>query len=188
MATATDDHLNEVRRRIARLEAETTRGTTEATSRLRPYITPLRRDEESTRALAHEQAAAVDERLQQLDNDLELAEHRVAAEFAATEGGFAEELEGELRRWDAHLDRMQTKAAATTGDVRDRAETAIADLRQRRVTIGRSRSELGTTASEGWHDVRARVLAELDELKNEADAAKPMLSRANNGKSTQRSR
>ena len=171
MATATDEHLREVRRRINRLEAKAKRGTTDAKSRMQQYIDTLRRDEESARASARERAAAVDETLEQLDNQLELAEHRVAAEFAETEDQFTDALEGELHRWDAYLNRMQAKAAAKTGAARERAEAAIADLRQRRVSIGKSLSDVRTVAGEGWRDAKTRALAELDELKSKADAA-----------------
>jgi hypothetical protein len=171
MATATDEHLGEVRRRIDRLEVKAHGGTADAKSRMQRYIDTLRRDEESARASTRERAAAVDETLEQLDNELELAEHRVAAEFAETEDQFTDALEAELHRWDAYLNRLQAKAAAKTGAARERAEATIADLRQRRVSIGKSLSDVGTAAGEGWRDTKTRALAELDELKNEADAA-----------------
>jgi hypothetical protein len=171
MATATNERLGEVRRRIARLEVETRRGTADAKSRMQWYIDTLRRDEESARASARERAAAVDERLEQLDNELELAEHRVAAEFAATQDQFNDALEAELHRWDAYLDRMQARAAAETGGARERAEAAIADLRQRRVSIDKSFADVDTAAGDDWRGTKTRVLAELDELKSKADAA-----------------
>lgn len=136
------------------------------------HINTLRRDEESARVSALERAAALDERLEQLSNELELAEHRVTAEFAVTEDQLTDALEAELHRWDVYLDRMQAKAAAKTGVAREQAEAVITDLRQRRVSIGTSASEVGTAAGEGWRDARARVLAELDELKSKADAAR----------------
>lgn len=170
MATATNERFGEVRRRIARLEVEAQRGTADAKSRMQRYIDTLRRDEESARASARERAAAVDARLEQLDNELELAEHRVAAEFAATEEQFTGAIDAELHRWDAYLDRMQATAAANSGAARERAETAIADLRRRRVSIGQSLSDAGTAAGEDWHDAKTRVLAELDDLKTNADA------------------
>ena len=171
MATATNDRLGEARRRIVRLEVQAQRGTADAKSRMQRYIDTLRRDEESARASARERAAAVDERLEQLDNELELAEHRVAAEFAETEKQFTGAIDAELHRWDAYLDRMQAKAAGQSGAARERAEAAIADLRRRRVSIGNSLSDVGTSAGEDWHDAKTRVLAELDELKIRADAA-----------------
>ena len=172
MATATNDRLGDVRRRIARLEVEAQRGTADAKSRMQRYIDTLRREEESARASARERAAAVDERLERLDNELELAEHRVAAEFAATKEQFTGAIDAELHRWDAYLDRMQTKAAAKAGAARQRAEAAIADLRQRRVSIGKSLADAGTAAGDGWRGAKARVLAELDDLKTNADAAR----------------
>jgi hypothetical protein len=171
MATATNDHLGEVRRRIARLEVQTQRGTADAKLRMQRYIDTLRHEEESARASARERAAAADQRREQLENELELAEHRVAAEFAATQDQFTAAIEAELHRWDAYLDRMQTKAAAKSGAARERAEAAVADLRQRRISIKKSLSDVGTSASDEWHDAKARVLAELDELKSAADAA-----------------
>jgi hypothetical protein len=171
MATATDERLGEVRRRIARLEADVQRGTADAKSRMHRYIDTLRREEESARASALERAVAVEERLEQLDNELELAEHRVAAEFAATKEQFTAAIDAELHRWDAYLARMQANAAAQTGAARERAEAAVTDLRQRRVSIGKSLSDIGTAAGEGWRGAKARVLAELDDLKTKADAA-----------------
>lgn len=70
---------------------------------------------------------------------------------------------------------MQVKAAARTGVERERAETAIADLRQRRVSISKSLPDVGTAAVDDWRDTKTRVLAELDELKTKADAARRFL-------------
>ena len=171
MASATDERLGEVRRRIARLEVQAQRATADAKSRMQRYIDTLRRDEETARASERVRAAAVDTRLEQLDNELELAEHRVAAEFAATNEQFTVAIEAELHRWDAYLDRMQAKAAAKSGAARERAEAAVADLRQRRVSINKSLSDVGTAAGNGWHVAKTRVLAELDDLKSKADTA-----------------
>jgi hypothetical protein len=172
MATTTNEHLNEVRRRIDRLEAKAQLGSADAKSRMQRYIETVRREEESTRASAREREAAIDETLEQLDNELELAEHRVAAEFAATQNQFTDALEAELRHWDVYLGRMQAKAAAKAGAARERAEAEIAEFRLRRVSIGKSLPDVGTAAGGGWRDAKTRVLAELDELKNEADAAR----------------
>lgn len=171
MATATDERLAEARRRIARLEVEAQRGTADTRARMQPYIDTLRHDEESARATARRQAAAVDERLELLHNDLELAEHRVAAEFATTGDQFTDAVEAELHHWDTYLDRMQATAAANTGAARERAEAAIADLRQRRVSMRERFPGVGTTG-DGWPDAKTRVLAELDALKRQADAAR----------------
>jgi hypothetical protein len=73
-----------------------------------------------------------------------------------------------------YLDRMQVKAAARTGIAREWAEAAIAELRQRRISIGTRFSNVGTAAGDGWRDTKTRVLADLDELKAKADAAKAL--------------
>ena len=95
----------------------------------------------------------------------------MAAEFAATKQQFSDAIEAELQRWDAYLARMQARAATKSGAARERAEAAIADLRQQRVSIGKSLSDVRTAAGNGWRDARTRVLAELDDLKSKADAA-----------------
>ena len=50
MATTTNEHLGEVRRRIDRLEVKAQLGSADAKSRMQQYIEPLRREEESARA------------------------------------------------------------------------------------------------------------------------------------------
>ena len=170
MATATNERLGEVHRRIARLEVEVQRGTADAKSRMQRYMDTLRREEESARVSTLERAAAVDEHLEQLDNELELAEQRVAAEFAETGAQFTDAIEAELHRWDTYLTRMQGKAAAKAGAERERAEAAVAELRQQRVSIGKSLSDVDTEAGENWKNAKTRVLAELDDLKSKADS------------------
>ena len=56
------------------------------------------------------------------------------------------------------------------------AETAIADLRRHRVSIRNSIPDSDTAASEPWRDAKTHVLAELDELKTKADAARRFLT------------
>ena len=81
----------------------------------------------------------------------------MAAEFAATQDQFTDALGAELRRWDAYLDRMQAKAAAKTGAARERAEAEIAELRQRRVSIGKSLTHVGTAAAAAAGATRRRA-------------------------------
>ena len=171
MATATDDRLREVRRRIARLESDAQHVTAASRSRMRQYVDGVLLAEEAARAALHERAAAEDESLEHLHNELDLATHRVAAEFAKTAEEFRDEVEAELQRWDVILDRMQAKAAARAHPARERAEAVIAALRQRRLAIGESLNDLRMTAGSGWHDTRNRVLLQLDELKRSADVA-----------------
>lgn len=124
MNTATEGRLNEARRRIARLEARAKDGTAESRSRMQRYLEALHRDEVAARASARTEAKVVAERLEQLDDSLDLAEQRIAAELAATEGEFTLELK-------ETLDRMQTKAAATTDELKTTADSALAGLRRK---------------------------------------------------------
>jgi hypothetical protein len=171
MTTATDDRLGQVRRRLAGLEVDVQQGAASARPRMQRYIDGVRRAEASARAALRERAAAVDESLEHLHNELELATHRVAAEFAPTAEQFRAEVEAELHRWDVVLDRMQARAAARLLHDRERAEAVIADLRRNRLAIGESLSELSAAAGSGWHDTGDRVLLQFDDLRGRADAA-----------------
>lgn len=171
MVTATEERLREVRRRIARLEARAQEGTADARSRMQRYVDAVCRDEQVARDSARTEARAVGERLEQLDTSLELAEHRIAAELALTEEQFTGAVEAELDRWDAYLERMQTRAAEKTGVARESAEAAVADLRRQRLSIGARVGAVGVAAGDGWRDAKSHALAELDEFKTKADAA-----------------
>lgn len=171
MDTATEERLREAHGRIARLEARVQEGTADTRSRMQGHIDALRRDEQVVRASVRMEADAAGVRLEQLDNSIELAEHRIEAELAPTEDQFTDELEAELDGWDAHLERMQTWAASKTGDARESAEATIAELRQRRLSIGARVGVVGAAAGDGWRDAKSRALAELDELKTKADTA-----------------
>jgi DNA anti-recombination protein RmuC len=171
MPTATDDRLSEVRGRIARLEVTAQQGTAAARHQVRQYVDSVLRAERSARAAVHERAAAVDGSLEHLHNELALATHRVAAEFATTAEEFRDAVDAKLRRWDVVLDRKQANAAARTPPARERAEAVIAELRQHRLAIEEDLADARETAGSGWLDTKSRVLQQLDELKRKADAA-----------------
>jgi hypothetical protein len=90
MATTTNEHLGEMRRRIDRLEVKAQLGSADAKSPDAAVHRAAAARRESARASAPSAGAAIDETLEQLDNELELAEHRVAAEFAATQDQFTD--------------------------------------------------------------------------------------------------
>lgn len=168
MDAATEERLNEAHSRIEILEAKAQEGTADAQSRMQGYIDALHREEQAVRDSAGTETG---EKLEQLDSSIALAEHKVAVEVASTGGQFTGALEAEMQRWDAYLDRMQVKAAAKTGDARERAEASIADLRDHRVSIEARASAAVAASDEGWRDARSHVVAELGELQTKADTA-----------------
>jgi hypothetical protein len=172
MATGTEERLGELRRRIDRLEASARSGATDATSRLQRHVTTLRRDEQAARASARQHAAAVEEQLAQLGNDLDIAEHRLAAELADDRKRFAHAVEAELHDWDVFLERMQAKAAHKKGAARSILEESIADFRRRRCAASEGLAGVRASTGEQWRDARKRVLASLDELKRRVDTVR----------------
>lgn len=170
MATATDERLGEMRRRIDTLQAKAQGAAAEAKSQVQRQLDRLKQEEESARESAHSQAAAVDEKIEQLDNDLDIAEHRLAAELAEDGKTFTQAVEAELHDWKTFLERMQAKAASTTGDARTRIEKAIADLRQDRAAVADDLAGAREATGEAWREYKTRVLAKLDELKRKADS------------------
>lgn len=171
MPRATDDRLGEVRRRIAHLEVNAQQGSADARLRTQQYLDGAHRAESLARAALHERAAAVDGSLERLENELELATHRVAAEFATTAEEFRDAAQALLHRWDVVLDRMQAQAAAETPPAREQSEAALADLRQRRLAIGEALTDIHKSPSSSWHHTRTRVLSRFDELKRKTDEA-----------------
>jgi hypothetical protein len=133
------------------------------------HLEKLRRDEEAARASATTPAAAVDEKIEELGHELDMAEHRLDAELADDARSFAQAVEAELDGWDAWLDRLQAKAAAKTGAARTRAEETIADLRRRRLAVAESLAGVRAAVGDTWRDAKKRVVAGLDELKRKAD-------------------
>ena len=172
MATATDERLDEVRTRIDRLEAKAQGATAAAKSRMRQHIDSLREDQRSASASAQSRAAAFDEKVQQLHNELEIAEHHLAAEIAQDRLEFSAAAQAELQSWDAYLDRMQAKAAAKTGSARKHAEDQVARLREYRLAVAENLAQAEEAAADSWHEAKERVESGLDTLKRKADESR----------------
>jgi DNA anti-recombination protein RmuC len=171
MPTATDNRLGELRHRIERLEAKAEAGAAEGKSRMSRYIDTLKEDEQSARGAARDRAAAGEARLEQLRSEVEIGEQRLAAEVAEDRAEFFDAVDAALDSWDAYLERRLASVASASGDARKRAESAIADLRQRRVAVAERLADVRTETGAGWRDAKPRALDGLDELKRKADAA-----------------
>ncbi|HZR95150.1 MAG TPA: hypothetical protein VFA56_05615 [Gaiellaceae bacterium] len=170
MATATEERLGAMKRRIDHLEQTARTRAAGVTSWLEQYLDNLKHDEASAREAANREAGAVDEKLEQLRNDLDLAEHRLEAEIAADRQHFTDAVDAELHDWDVFLERMQAKAATLSGAERARAEAAIAVARHLRTDVADAVAAMRSAADERWNDAKVRVLQSLDDLKRKADA------------------
>jgi hypothetical protein len=135
--TAIEERLAETGRRIDRLDARAQAGAAEARSRTQRHLDTLRQEEASARTAVRKARDAVEDKLRQLETKLDIAEHRLAAEFADDARTFADTVEAELHDWGTYLERLQMKAAtkAKAGSAREQAEAAIRELRRHRNTV-----------------------------------------------------
>lgn len=106
---AVEERLRELRRRIDRLEATTHDGAADGSLPLRRQLAALRRDEASTRTSIHRATGAVEDRLEQLGNEIDIAEHGLAAQLADDRHAFAEAVE-------AGAARLGRRARAQAGE------------------------------------------------------------------------
>ena len=166
MATMTiDERLAEIRRHIDELEERARNAAAETRARLQQRVEALRQEEELARAAVREKAEAVEDKFWQLEADLEIATNRLDAELASEAKLFADAVDAELRDWEALIERLQTQAAEKTGNAREQAETVIAELRQWRNRAAERLAEVRASSGEAWAEQKTRALAALDELE-----------------------
>ena len=148
MRTATiEEQLADVRRRIDALQAA------DGVWRFRRHV----------------DVVAVEQRLAQLKTRLDVAERSLAADVSGDWAAFVAAVESELESWDTYLERLQTTVATRAWHTRERAETAIADVRSLRIAVGERLAQAGDATANGWQEQRERVGAARDELEQKAD-------------------
>ena len=178
MSTTTiDDQLAEVDRRIERLQAHASAGSSAESARTR--AAPRRTQAAASRRPAPRRATApdeLDERLAELNTRLDVAEHSLAADLAEDRAAFATAVEAELQSWDTYLERLQTSVAAKASEARERSETAIGHVRARRIAVDEHLSQLRAGTEAAWQQERRRVTEARDELERRADALSAKLT------------
>jgi hypothetical protein len=118
----------------------------------------------------------VEQRLAQLKTRLDVAERSLAADGSGDWATFAAAVEAELENWDTYLERMQTTVAARACHARERAETAIGDVRSRRIAVEEQLVQARDVAGDGWQKQRELVSAARRELEKKADELSAKLS------------
>jgi hypothetical protein len=167
--TTIEDQLAEIRFRIGRIEALARDGVAaDVLPRIQRHLDALHQDEASARAAASQAPDEVEEKLGRLQSRLYVAEHSVTADLADDWGTFAAAVEAELRSWDSYLERLQTGVAANAWKTREQAETAIADIRSRRIAVEKRLAQACDGAGDGGQEQRERVTAARDELAQKA--------------------
>ena len=163
--TTIEDQLAEVRFRIGGMQARVQAGVAaDVLPRIQRHLDALHQDEASVRAAASQAPDEVEEKLGRLKSRLDVAEHSLTADLSDDWATFAAAVEEELRSWDTYLERLQTGVAANAMETRGQAETAIADIRSRRIAVEERLAQACDGAGEGGQEQRERVTTARDEL------------------------
>ena len=78
-------------------------------------------------------------------------------------------MEAELDSWDTYLERLQTSVATRAWEARAQAETAIAEVRTRRIAVDEHLAQARERTGDPWQVQRARVTVARDELEEKTD-------------------
>jgi hypothetical protein len=138
----------------------TTTTIEEQLARVRDRIEQLHSSDTAPRLQRHlDLVEDVELKLAQLKTRLDVAERSLAADATDDWATYAAAVEAELESWDTYLERLQTTAATRAWHAREQAETAIGEVRTRRLAVDDSLA----------HGVRERVTEARDELEQKAD-------------------
>jgi hypothetical protein len=105
--------------------------------------------------------AELDQALDQLEDEIDIAEAELDAELAGDEEAFAAAVTIELEAWDRRLDRLEARAAATGQPA---GETAIQLVRERRADAGRELARFRTAGAGASAALRAEFRQAVEDL------------------------
>lgn len=136
---------------------------------LQAHLDALREEEASARSAASHAPDEVEGKLIQLKTRLAVAENSLAADITDERADYAAAVESELRSLDAYLERLQTRAAAQTGESREQAEAAISHLRKRRLALASCVARVTRASGDAWQQQKQDVATATAELERKAD-------------------
>jgi hypothetical protein len=165
----TEERLAKMRGQMEELEAKARSGSRDAKSHIQRQLATVREQEVSVRAAAKKPADAFDERFEQFEARLRVAQRSIAADLAENRQAFADAVEGELQTWDAYFERLQAQTALRAASAREQAEAAIRDLRGHRNAVAEHLASARAASDEAWAEQKKRLAAERDELERKAD-------------------
>ena len=165
MSTTTiEDELDEIHRRMDRLEALAQAGA----PRVGRHLDALHQEAAAVRTAVRQAPDEVEENLGRLRTRLAVAEHSLAADLSDDWPTFADAVEAELRVWDTYLERLQTGVATRAWKAREQAEAAIGDVRGRRIAVGERLLEASDSTGPASQEARKHITAARDELEQKA--------------------
>jgi chromosome segregation ATPase len=110
----------------------------------------------------------VEQKLAQLKTRLDVAERSLAADASGDWATYVAAVEAELESWDTYLERLQTTVATRAWHAREQAETAIGEIRTRRLAVD-ERLTQAPVHNGGWREQKERVSEARDALEQKAD-------------------
>lgn len=170
MATTTfEDRLAQMGRQIDELEAKGRSSAGEAKARIQRELGALRQQEASARAAAAEPTDGFDEKFEQFQARLRVAQSVAAADLTENREKFADAVNDELHKWDAYFERLQAQTALRAASTREKGEAGISDLRRRRNEVAERLADVRGASGEAWEEQKKRLGAARDELERKAD-------------------
>jgi len=167
--TGVDARLDEMRRQIEALEAKGRSSTGEAKSRIQRQLGTLRQQEACARAAAEQRTDTFDEKVEQFQARLNVAESAVAADLSGNRNEFADGVDDELHKWDTYFERLQAQTALRAANARERAESSIGELRRDRNAIAERLAAARTSSEDEWNEQKKQIGVARDELQRKAD-------------------
>jgi hypothetical protein len=167
--TTFEERLAQMRRQIDELEAEGRSSVGETKARVQREIGELRRQEASARAAAAAPADGFDEKFEQFQARLRVAQSAVAADLTENRDEFAAAVDDELHKWDAYFERLQAQTAMRAASTREQGEAGISELRRHRNDVAERLAVVRGAPGEAWDAERERLVAARDELEQKAD-------------------
>ena len=172
MATATiEERLAAVRHHLEELETRAKSVPADAKPRVKRHLAALQKDMKSADA-ALEGARArtakaavkgtreVEDRIELLDDRVEVAEHSLTADVARDAKSFMHAVEDELRTWNDYLDHLQAKSAT---------KKAAAELKLGVDRLAKRLKDAQAMSGKQWDAQKKRVIAAREELERKAD-------------------
>jgi hypothetical protein len=167
--TRFEERLAQVRRQLEELEAKALSGSGNGSSHIRRRLTGPRDQEAAVLAAAGYGPETFDERFEQFEARLRVAQSAITADQAENRQAFADAVEGELDEWDAYFERLQAQTALRAANAREEAESAIRELRRQRNDVAARVVSARTASEEAWVEQQKGLAAARDELERKAD-------------------
>jgi hypothetical protein len=109
--------------------------------------------------------AELDRALDQLETEIDIAQAQLNAELATDEEAFAAAVAAELEAWDARMDTLAARVAASKQGTRQHVETAIELVRERRADAGRKLAQFRAAGSEAPAAAKAGIRQAINDLE-----------------------